>query len=79
MIKRVSGVTQEPLEVKALGDTIVIDGVTFTIEEVNTYKEEYDELHNFDYTVKKVEVPAIEEELEETEYTEEIKKELQAL
>lgn len=70
MIKRVSGITQEPLEIKAIGETIVIDGDNYEVEELNSWKDEYDDLHRFEYSLKKIAKFVL---------TEEQKKELQEL
>lgn len=56
--KRVSGNTQEGDLIKGIGDLIKIDGITYEVEEVNTYKDEYADVYSFDYTLKKVEETA---------------------
>lgn len=68
--KEIVGLTTEPLEIKAIGDKLVIDGVNYIIDEVNTEKEEETEVYYFGYKLAKGEVFTL---------TEEQKKELQQL
>lgn len=56
--KRISGNTPNGNEIKGVGDVIKIDGVSYEVTEINTYNDEYAEVHEFDYTLKVVEKTA---------------------
>lgn len=65
-IRKISGRVEEGAEIKAVGDVIIVDGVKYTVDEINTYHDEIDGLHHFDYTVKAfVEVEPTLEELQQ--------------
>lgn len=61
---QLSGVVVEGSQIKSVGDVIVIDGLKHTVDEVNTYHEEWDgsDVHKFTYTLKAAEAIALTQE-----------------
>lgn len=65
--RSLSGTVEDGVEVKSIGDVIVVDGVKHVVDEVNTYHEQWDgvDVHKFTYTLKPfVAVELTDEELQ---------------
>lgn len=53
-IKELVAVSVEGTDVKGIGEVVVIDEVKYEIKEVNSYYNDYDEIHNLTYSLEKV-------------------------
>lgn len=64
-ITSLRGIANDDGEIKSVGDVIVVDGLSFVIEDINTYQEDIDgvNIHHVTYGLS----PYVEAELTEEE------------
>lgn len=62
-ITSLHAVSVDVVDVKSIGDEVIVDGAKYTIKEVNSHFDEYANVHSINYTLDQVIVaePTMEE------------------